>query len=259
MSSKNSDSDPYAGSTRASKPKDDIYATPLGNIVDFQFDEKVVGVFSDMINRSVPGYSTIIKSLGILAAGYAQEDSRCYDLGCSLGAATLSLLQQVKTQNCRFVAVDNSSAMIQRCREHIQVAGFDDDVDLVCGDIRDINIKNASVVMMNFTLQFVPPKDRMSLIKKIYQGLKPGGVLLLSEKISFDDKQLDSQLIEWYHDFKRANGYSELEISQKRAALEKVMIPESLDCHRQRLTEAGFNRVNQWFQCFNFASMVAVK
>ena len=259
MPSKNSDNDPHAGPTRASKPKDDIYATPLGDIVDFQFDEKVVGVFSDMINRSVPGYSTVIKSLGILAAGYAQEDSRCYDLGCSLGAATLSLLQQVKTPNCRFVAVDNSPAMILRCREHLQVAGFNEDVDLICGDIRDISIKNASVVVMNFTLQFVPPEHRMPLINKIYQGLKPGGVLLLSEKIGFGDEQINNQLIDWYHSFKRANGYSELEISQKRAALEKVMIPESLDCHRQRLTSAGFKTVNQWFQCFNFASMVAIK
>lgn len=239
--------------------KDSIYATPLDTIVDFQFDDQVVGVFADMINRSVPGYSTIIKSLGILAARYAQPDSRCYDLGCSLGAATLSMLQQVRQPNCRFVAVDNSAAMVQRCREHLQVANDGEAVDLICADIRDIEIFDASVVVMNFTLQFVPPKDRLALLSRIHRGLKPGGVLLLSEKIALDDDADHQQLIDWYHDFKRANGYSELEISQKRTALEKVMVPESLRHHRQRLSEAGFSRVQPWFQCFNFASLVAVR
>ncbi|MCW8885041.1 MAG: methyltransferase domain-containing protein, partial [Motiliproteus sp.] len=119
---------------------DNIYANPLETIVDFKFDDQVVGVFADMINRSVPGYSTIIKSLGILASQYAQPDSRCYDLGCSLGAATLSMRQQVSQPNCRFIAIDNSEAMINRCREHLQVANCDEQVELICGDILDQNI-----------------------------------------------------------------------------------------------------------------------
>ncbi|MEH6627351.1 MAG: carboxy-S-adenosyl-L-methionine synthase CmoA [Motiliproteus sp.] len=239
--------------------QDSIYATPLSDIVDFKFDDQVVGVFSDMINRSVPGYSTIIKSLGILASRYAQADSRCYDLGCSLGAVTLSMLQQVRQTNCRFVAIDNSPAMIKRCREHLQVANDEDTVDLICGDIRDIEIQEASVVVMNFTLQFIAPEDRQLMINRIYQGMKPGGVLLLSEKISHDDSDTDQQLIDWYYDFKRANGYSELEISQKRSALEKVLIPETFEAHQQRLTTAGFSQVKTWFQCFNFVSMAAIK
>ncbi len=246
-----------------SKPTDQLYASPLDAIVDFSFDEQVVGVFADMINRSVPGYGTVIKSLGILAARYAQPDSLCYDLGCSLGAATLAMHQQVRQPNCRFIAVDNSPAMIQRCREHLQVAAtLEDDeprIDLVCADIHDIEIVNASVVVMNFTLQFIAPDQRQALLHKVYQGLKPGGVLLLSEKIAFDDQTSQQRLTDWHHDFKRANGYSDLEISQKRSALEQVMRPESRALHRQRLSDVGFDDVQPWFQCFNFASMVAFK
>ncbi len=246
-----------------SKPTDQLYASPLDAIVDFSFDEQVVGVFADMINRSVPGYGTVIKSLGILAARYAQPDSLCYDLGCSLGAATLAMHQQVRQPNCRFIAVDNSPAMIQRCREHLQVAAtLEDDeprIDLVCADIHDIEIVNASVVVMNFTLQFIAPDQRQALLHKVYQGLKPGGVLLLSEKIAFDDQTSQQRLTDWHHDFKRANGYSDLEISQKRSALEQVMRPESMALHRQRLSDVGFDDVQPWFQCFNFASMVAFK
>jgi tRNA (cmo5U34)-methyltransferase len=246
-----------------SKKPDQLYAHPLETIVDFAFDEQVVGVFSDMINRSVPGYATVIKSLGILAARFAQPNTVCYDLGCSLGAATLAMHQQVRQPNCRFIAVDNSPAMLQRCREHLQVAASLDEseprIDLVCADILDIEIQNASVVVMNFTLQFIAPEQRQALLQKIYAGLQPGGVLLLSEKIALADDASEQRLTDWHHDFKRANGYSDLEVSQKRSALEKVMRPEPLALHQQRLRQAGFSEVQPWFQCFNFISMVAIK
>ncbi len=248
---------PQAPSTDA--PRDQLYASPLDKIVDFRFDEQVVGVFSDMINRSVPGYSTVIKSLGILAGRFAQPDSRCYDLGCSLGAVTLAMHQQVRQPNCRLVAVDNSPAMVTRCREHIDVASDGEGIDLVCADIRAIEIKAASVVAMNFTLQFVPADERQALLDRIWQGLKPGGVLLLSEKVAFPDAAQQQRLTDWHHDFKRANGYSELEISQKRTALERVMVPDSLETHQRRLQRAGFSAVQPWFQCFNFISLVAFK
>jgi len=244
---------------RPPKPRDQLYASALASIVDFEFDEQVVGVFADMINRSVPGYSTVIKSLGVLAARYAQPDSRCYDLGCSLGAATLAMRQQIRQPNCRLVAVDNSPAMIQRCREHLQVATEAERVDLILADIEDVVIADASVVVMNFTLQFIAPERRAALLARIWRGLRPGGVLLLSEKIRLQPEADNALLTEWHHDFKRANGYSDLEISQKRSALEQVMRPDTLDTHRQRLTSAGYRRVQPWFQCFNFASLVAFK
>ncbi|WP_207062556.1 carboxy-S-adenosyl-L-methionine synthase CmoA [Motiliproteus sp. SC1-56] len=242
-----------------SRPQDTLYASPLEQIVDFRFDEQVVGVFSDMINRSVPGYSTVIRSLGILAARYVQPGSRCYDLGCSLGAATLSMHQQIHAPGVELVAVDNSQAMMTRCREHLALAREERRIDLVCGDIQDLVIENASVVVMNFTLQFIEPERRQTLLNRIQKGLRPGGVLLLSEKIALGEAQSDAQLIDWHHDFKRANGYSDLEISQKRSALEKVMRPDSQERHAERLHAAGFSQVLPWFQCFNFASMVAFK
>lgn len=245
------------------KDSDQLYAQPLNQIVDFQFDEQVVGVFADMINRSVPGYATVVKSLGILASRYAQTDSNLYDLGCSLGAATLSMQQQVRQPNCRFIAIDNSPAMIERCREHLQVAAVLEDteprVELICADINAVEIQNASVVVMNFTLQFIEPDQRQTLLQRIFDGLNPGGVLLLSEKIVFEDEASQQRLTDWHHDFKRANGYSDLEISQKRTALEKVMRPESLSLHQQRLSEIGFSSVQLWFQCFNFVSLLAIK
>ncbi len=242
------------------KKQDTIYAAPLEQMVDFRFDEKVVDVFPDMIQRSVPGYATLISNIGILAAKYAVDNSHCYDLGCSLGAVTLSMRQRIKKQNCQIIAVDNSSAMIEKAHHILKAdTAFDIGVQLVCEDIADTVIENASVVVMNFTLQFIPLAQRQTLINQIYKGLKPGGILILSEKLAFADTNINQFHIDAHHDFKRANGYSDMEISQKRTALENVLIPESLEQHQQRLRAAGFGFTEKWYQCFNFVSMVAIK
>ncbi len=242
------------------KKLDAIYASPLDEMIDFRFDERVVDVFPDMIQRSVPGYGTMISTIGILAARYAQEDSHCYDLGCSLGAVTLSMRQRITKPNCDIIAIDNSLAMIERGQQLLssdQTSSIP--VTMVCADLQNVDIKNASVVVLNFTLQFIAVEERLLLIKRIYQGLKPGGILILSEKIAFDENAKQEFHIEAHHDFKRANGYSDLEISQKRSALEKVLIPETLVSHQQRLKLAGFDFSELWFQCFNFISLVAIK
>ncbi|MDZ4186057.1 MAG: carboxy-S-adenosyl-L-methionine synthase CmoA [Desulfuromonadales bacterium] len=242
------------------KTPDTIYAAPLNELIDFQFDERVVAVFPDMIQRSVPGYGMLISTIGLLAARYAQAGSHCYDLGCSLGAVSLAMRQRIMQPNCDIIAVDNSPAMIKRGRElfasdHTSTVP----VTMLCADLQEVVIANASVVVLNFTLQFIPLHKRLTLIKRIYAGLKPGGILILSEKIAFAEPEKQNFHVELHHDFKRANGYSDLEISQKRTALENVMIPESLACHQERLQAAGFTASELWFQCFNFASLVAFK
>lgn len=239
--------------------QDKIYATPHEHLVDFAFDERVASVFPDMIRRSVPGYGDIIALLGLFAEQYAQPGSTLYDLGCSLGAATLSLRRRTTAAECRIVAIDNAAAMVERCREHIATDLSPTPVEVQCADIREVAIERASVVVLNFTLQFLPPEERLALLKKIHAGLLPGGVLVLSEKIRFAEAE-SQQFEESMHlAFKRANGYSALEVSQKRQALENVLIPDTVQEHRARLLTAGFHRVEPWFQAFNFASFAAFK
>ena len=238
--------------------RDTIYQSD-DPVASFVFDERVADVFADMINRSVPGYGTIITMIGTFAERYGRPDSICYDLGCSLGAATLSMRRQISAPACRIVAVDNSAAMISRCQQMLAKDSSTVPVELLCADILDIEIKNASLVVMNFTLQFIPPAQRSALIRKIHDGLLPGGMLVLSEKIHFEDPILNALFIDLHHRFKEHNGYSKTEISRKRAAIENVLIPESLRTHESRLLDAGFSSFAVWFQCFNFASMVAVK
>ncbi|MGF1739897.1 carboxy-S-adenosyl-L-methionine synthase CmoA [Vibrio profundum] len=239
--------------------KDTIFSAPINKIGDFTFDEKVAEVFPDMIQRSVPGYSNIISAIGMLAERYVAPNSLVYDLGCSLGAATLSMRRHIKAENCKIIAVDNSPAMVERCTLHVNAYRSDTPVDVIEADIRNVTIENASMVVLNFTLQFLAPDDRQTLLEKIYAGLRPGGVLILSEKYTFENDMANELLIDLHHNFKRANGYSELEVSQKRSAIENVMRPDSIDTHRERLKNIGFSSNEVWFQCFNFGSMFAIK
>ncbi|MDF7807790.1 carboxy-S-adenosyl-L-methionine synthase CmoA [Pontiellaceae bacterium B12219] len=239
--------------------KDQVYSKSMANIADFRFDAGVADVFTDMIERSVPGYRSIITMIETLTGHYAQPGSKLYDLGCSLGGATHSMARGLTAQNCEIIAIDNSAAMVERCRKAMDRVHTCASVRIIEGDILTTPIADASVVVLNFTLQFIPPEERVQLLEKISAGMRPGGVLILSEKVTFEDRHLDELLFDIHHDFKRAHGYSDLEISQKRSALENVLIPETIPTHRNRLLNAGFTSVDVWFQCFNFMSMLAVK
>lgn len=237
--------------------RDTIFAGSESRIELFRFDERVAAVFPDMISRSVPGYAQTLAMIELIARQYAQTGSRLYDLGCSLGAATLAMQRGTKQRNCRIIAVDNSPAMLRKCRENIAVTSSA--VDLVCADILETDIEDASLVVMNFVLQFVAREKRPALLEKICRGLRPGGVLILSEKVAFADDAENRRQIGLHEAFKRAQGYSQLEVSSKRTALENVLIPETLEVHHARLGQAGFDASLTWFQCFNFASMLAFK
>ncbi|MFS0828295.1 carboxy-S-adenosyl-L-methionine synthase CmoA [Pseudomonas phoenicis] len=234
----------------------------MEQVPDFVFNEDVVQVFPDMIKRSVPGYPTIVENLGVLAARFAQPHTALYDLGASLGAVSQALRRHVRSEGCRVIAVDNSAAMVERCRQYLvaQDSMFQEllPVQILEADILELPLQPASVVAMNFTLQFIAPDQRLSLLTRIRRALLPGGALILSEKLLMADPQEQDLLNELHLDFKRANGYSELEIAQKRSAIEHVMKPDTLHTHTERLHAAGFSKVVPWFQCLNFASLIAL-
>lgn len=238
---------------------DAVYSQPLDKVSDFAFDANVVNVFPDMINRSVPGYANIIHTIGRLAERYVQANTKVYDLGCSLGAASLAVKQHCHQPGVEIIGIDNSSAMVDRCQTYVDAYRGETPVQIICADINEFELEPCSMVILNFTLQFVEPKLRQELINRIFAQLSTNGLLVLSEKIRHDNPLADELMIDLHHQFKRDNGYSELEVSQKRAALENVMRIDTQAIHEQRLRDAGFSTVQNWFRCFNFTSWVAIK
>jgi len=239
--------------------RDNLFAQPMDKVSQFTFDQGVAEVFQDMAQRSIPGYQAIIHHTGELAARFAQKDTHCYDLGCSLGASTLSVREHVEGRNLTIYAVDNSRAMLDKCAANLASVPATTTIELVHQDICDVEINNASLVIMNFTLQFIPLERRSALLKNIYRGLNAGGCLIVSEKLHFEPASLNQLLNELHHQFKRNQGYTDLEISQKRDAIENVLVPETLETHISRLQSCGFKTASPWFQCFNFGSLVAIK
>ncbi len=226
---------------------------------DFKFNTTVVNVFDDMVNRSVPFYDEMQRMIGELSGSHAQDNTNIYDLGCSTGATFLSIDPHVSPQ-VSFVGIDDSDEMLAKCEMKLHSAGVTRPFQLKHADLsQPLQIENASVVVLCLTLQFVRPLFRERLLKNIYDGLQPGGVLILVEKILAEESLFNRHFIEYYYEMKRRHQYSEIEISQKREALENVLIPYKMSENILLLKEAGFGHHEIFFKWYNFAGIIAKK
>lgn len=230
-------------------------ATPGG----FRFDAEVARVFSDMIARSVPGYAETVALSGWLAGRFGREGTHFYDLGCSLGATLFAGLRATADRELHATGVDSSAPMLERCRTRLAELELPRQPELLEADVREVVFAPASFVALNWTLQFVPVEDREALLRRIHDALVPGGALVLSEKVVEEDPDAQALLDRLHLDFKRAQGYSELEIAAKRAAIEDVLVPETITAHRARLARAGFSTVTVVARTLNFATLLAVR
>ena len=238
--------------------RDNLYAN--GKIKeDFHFNAEVAEVFDDMLSRSVPGYAQVVDMTAQLLARFLEKEDRVYDLGCSTGATLIKLAKKLEPLNLHFTGIDNSAPMIAKARLKAELYGKNNQLDFIEGDILDCELTEAGAIILNYTMQFIRPLLRLDFLKKIHQGLRPGGVLIISEKTISPDPLINRAFIDCYLDFKRSQGYSELEISRKREALENVLIPFSMDENIDLLQQAGFLRVEPFCQWFNFVSFIAVK
>ena len=237
---------------RAAGSTDQLFTTEQPNLVDFVFNKEVVAVFPDMIRRSVPGYETVLPLAGMLAAEHLPVDGVLYDLGCSQGASTAAVLARLGSQEARLIGVDTSAPMLDSARRLIN----DHRVQWLQADIRELSMEPCNVVLLNYVLQFLAPDQRLQLLSRVRSALTDHGCIILSEKIHLDEPARDQCFNDWHLAFKRANGYSDMEIAGKRNALENVMIIDTESTHRQRLLDAGFSRIDKWFQCLNWASFI---
>jgi tRNA (cmo5U34)-methyltransferase len=239
--------------------RDEVFRNEKGSIEDFHFGREVATVFDDMVTRSVPFYVEIQRMIAEMAADFGVADSVVYDLGCATGTTFLHLHPHLH-RSVKFVGIDNSAEMLAKCDAKLRESGMDRQYELTCADLDDgVRLEDASVVLLILTLQFVRPLNRDRLIADIYRGLRPHGCLLLVEKVLGEDSLLNRLFISYYYDLKRRNGYSELEITQKREALENVLVPYKLLENRELLLRTGFRDVDAFFKWYNFCGLIAVK
>jgi tRNA (cmo5U34)-methyltransferase len=238
---------------------DEIFAEPKALPTDFQFDHKTAAVFDDMVSRSVPFYHETQRMMGEIAADFAVDGTNLYDLGCSTGR-TLIELAPVVSPGVQFVGIDNSEEMLAQAQRRLAEQQVARPIKLVHADLHEgVVIENASIVIMNLTLQFIRPLYRERLIDAIHHGMTERGCFILVEKLTVKDSLLNRLFIKYYYAMKRRNGYSEMEIAQKREALENVMIPYRLEENRDLLHSAGFRHIEVFVRWYNFCGIVAVK
>lgn len=243
----------------AEPPKDEVFRNQINNVSDFKFGTTVVNVFDDMVNRSVPFYEEMQRMISELAADHALPGTVVYDLGCSTGTTMIGMNETVQA-DIKFIGIDDASEMLKKCDTKLKEAGFVRPYELIEANIQqDFKVENASVVVLCLTLQFIRPICREKVLRKIVEGLVPGGVLILVEKILAEESLFNRSFIKYYYDYKRRNYYSEMEISQKREALENVLIPYKLSENILMLKESGFNHCEVFFKWYNFSGLIAVK
>lgn len=249
----------FAATITNTMSKDEVFREEIEKASDFKFGANVARVFDDMVNRSVPFYGEIQRMMSELAANHAKEGTDVYDLGCSTGTTMVGMDTMVN-QGIRFIGIDDSQEMLDKCKSKLIELGFSRPYELRCADLgQGVKIENASVVVLCLTLQFVRPVYRERLLQNIFDGLNPGGVLILVEKILAEESQFNRDFINYYYDYKRRNNYSEMEISQKREALENVLVPYKLTENITLLRDKGFNHCEVFFKWYNFAGLIAVK
>lgn len=238
---------------------DTVFKIKPERSTDFQFDKTVVNVFDDMVVRSVPFYLEFQRMISEIAKDHAQPDTAVYDLGCSTGTTFLSL-NTALDPSIQFVGIDESAEMLNKCRKKFEDNGVTRSYNLVTADLNNhFEIKNASVVILSLTLQFVRPLSRLKLLQSIYNQLNPGGCIIIVEKVLTESTDFNRQFIKYYYNLKRRNNYDEMEIAQKREALENVLIPYKVSEDIQILEEAKFNSCEVFFKWYNFAGIIALK
>ena len=245
--------------TNITLSKDEFFKDEIKKVSDFKFGSKVANVFDDMVSRSVPFYGEMQRMIAELAADHAKEGTNVYDLGCSTGTTMIGMNTMIP-DNIRFVGIDESQDMLNKCDQKLIESGFTRPYELIAANLQEgFKIENASVAVLCLTLQFIRPISREKILKNIYDGLVPGGVLILVEKILAEESLFNRNFIKYYYDMKRRNNYSEMEISQKREALENVLIPYKSSENILMLRDAGFAHCEVFFKWYNFTGIIAVK
>ena len=240
--------------------KDQIFAQEKGNIADFNFGEETAAVFDDMLDRSVPFYQEMQRMVGELAAEFAAEGSSIWDLGCSTCNTFLEIAKYLDKESVRFVGLDSSEAMLKRAEQKLTAYRFQHEFELRKADIDSgVAVSDASVVLLLLTLQFVRPMNRERLLTSVYKGMRDDGCIILIEKVLGENTLFNRQFIKHYYAYKKRNGYSDLEIAQKREALENILIPYRLRENLTLLEQVGFRDIEVFFKWYNFCGIVAVK
>lgn len=219
----------------------------------FEFNSEVTGCFSNMLERSIPAYELMRDLSARIALSYMTDSSVVIDIGMSTGETINKLLETRK--NASYIGLENSDPMIESSRERFLKHH---NVKIIKHDLRnEMYLPKANVIISSLTIQFTPIEYRLQILQNIVEQLQVGGVFIFIEKVIGSTASLDKKLVQTYYSIKKENGYSEEEIQRKKMALEGVLVPVTAKWNEEMLRMSGFNQIDCFWRCLNFAGWIA--
>ena len=229
---------------------------------EWVFDTEVTRVFDDMLKRSIPQYEVMRDSVDMISRKLLQPGGMVLDLGASRGEGVNRLIERYGARN-RYHLVETSAPMAEVIRGRFSgliEAGI---VTVYEEDLRSffppVVPGSVDVVLCVLTLMFVPVQYRQEILRTSYEAVRPGGGIILVEKILGTGADAERFMVEFYHTLKREHGYSREQVEAKSRSLESVLVSNSEQENKEMLLGAGFKEVNCFWKWMNFAGYLGLK
>jgi tRNA (cmo5U34)-methyltransferase len=232
----------------------------MGTNNSSEFSFTTIRDFDAHIAREIRGYETLFSIASGLADTVIATGTNVYDLGCSTGRFLVSLAKRIADETdtfrrryVQFIGIEPNDNFADRHRD------APDSVTFIRKRVTpSTQFENASLISAIFTLQFIPIHERQPVVRNIYEGLNPGGVFLLAEKVYSSDPEIDRLINNSHLDFKREITDA-AQILENDVRLRSIMRPLTLQENVSLLGNAGFNRCECFWRVNNFVALIAIK
>ncbi len=224
----------------------------------WSFDGDTFKNFDKHINKSVPLYKETHDLYLNFSDFFLQENSKIIDIGSSTGTFLINLHKKHnKTKKgLKFEGYDAINKMIIYSNKK---KPKEKNIKFKKKDINNINFKNSCLISSFYTIQFISPKKRQTLINKIYKNLNWGGAFFMVEKVRGPDARFQDIISQVYLEYKLSKGYNADEILNKSRSLKGVLEPFSSNANLQMLKRSGFKDIFTVYKYYCFEGWLAIK
>ncbi|WP_169813485.1 methyltransferase domain-containing protein [Nocardia vaccinii] len=213
-------------------------------------------VFGNMLSRSIPEYDVMRQTVLSCGLEFVAPNSAIVDCGASDGGAIAPFVDRFADE-CRYLCIESSEPMANALRHRFSKHSS---VEIYRKDLRCFYPEVAADLTLSvLTLQFIPIEHRQRVVRNIFEHTRPGGALVLVEKVLGADAEIDEMMVRLYHRHKYENGYSREQIDRKALSLEGVLVPVTADWNIELLRQAGFDRIDCFWRWMNFAGWIAIR
>lgn len=136
--------------------------------------QEVAEGFDRHVREQLPWYDLATNAVAHIARHYIPEGGTVLDLGASTGNVGRAISETLNDRGATLVPVDRAESM----RAQYRGPG-----DFVAADLRTYDPPAHDLSIAFLCLMFLPVADRAALIARLYASLKPGGAILMFDRM----------------------------------------------------------------------------